>query len=95
MAYDLLIRVLQAAHKRNTVPQFIHRLEWFVRSEVAKFGDLQDEVYAEVRKHDWPKGDFLFPRDAKPFERGERRMQKARQAIAKRKEYVETNETVQ
>ena len=65
VAYDLLIRVLQKAQKRNTVPQFIHRLEWFVRSEVAKFGDLQDEVYAEIRKHDWPKGGFLFSSGSK------------------------------
>ena len=61
VAGDLLARVLQAAHKRNLVPQFIHRLEWFVRAEVSKFGDLQEEIYVEIRKHDWPKGGFLFP----------------------------------
>ena len=97
VAGDLLIRVLHAAQKRNKVPDFIHRLEWYVRGEIAKFGGsrLEDEIYAEIRKHDWPKGGFLFPRSAKPFERTERRAQKARQVFAKRKEYVEGDETVQ
>jgi transcriptional regulator with XRE-family HTH domain len=95
VAYDLLIRVLQEAQKRNTAPQFIHRLEWYVRGEIGKFGGLQDKVYAEIRKHDWPKGGFLFPRDEKPFKRGERRMQKALQVLAERKAYIQSNETVQ
>ena len=37
----------------------------------------QEEVYAEIRKHDWPKGGFLFPRDEKVFQRQERRAQKS------------------
>jgi transcriptional regulator with XRE-family HTH domain len=94
VAGDLLVRVLQRAHKRNSVPEFIHRLEWFIRSEISKFGDLQEEVYTEIRKHDWPKGGFLFPRDEKVFLRQERRAQKAQQAFARRKEYVESNESV-
>ena len=46
---DLLHRVLAAAQARNEIPQFINRFEHYVRSEVGRFAELKDEIYAEIR----------------------------------------------
>ena len=79
-AYIFLQRALQAASKRNAVPQFRHRLEHFIRSEIHQFGELRDEVYRELREWSeryvgtgrcYPKS-FLFPRDAASFKQGRR-----------------------
>ena len=95
VAYGLLCRVLQAARARDVkdVVDFQKRLEWYVRSEVGHFRELQDAVYGEIQQWNrenvgtgksYPKT-FLFPRSAKPFELGQRKFDEAIAAIADRK----------
>ena len=52
VAYGLLCRVLQAARARDVkdVVDFRKRLEWYVRSEVGHFRELQDAVYGEIQQ---------------------------------------------
>jgi DNA-binding XRE family transcriptional regulator len=94
VAADLLHRVLDAARKRDikALSDFQKRLEHYVRSEISRFRDLQDEVYQEIRQwgernvatgKSYPKN-FLFPRSLEPFKRGKKRADKAIAAIEKR-----------
>ena len=79
-AYDLLFRALRAARRRNAVPQFITRLERFVRKEVGRFIELKDEVDLEVAKRFKAQRkvrDFLFPPGVEPLKRGRRRLAEA------------------
>jgi hypothetical protein len=80
-AYDLLFRALRAARRRNAVPQFINRLEHFVRKEIGRFIELKDEVDREVAKRNKTPGkgvrDFLFPPGVEPLRRGRRRLAEA------------------
>ena len=77
---------------------FQKRLEHFVRSEISRFRDLQDEVYGEIRQWgernvgtgmSYPKN-FLFPRSSEPFRRGKKRADKAIAAIEKREKSSRT-----
>jgi DNA-binding XRE family transcriptional regulator len=96
VAYDLLCRTLKAAHARNQVPQFMHRLEHFVRSEVGRFAKLRDEVYHEIRQwgeenvgsgKSYPKS-FLFPRSTEAFERGRLKFKQAITALKEREKAI-------
>ena len=98
VAADILHRVLEAARKRDVkaVSDFQKRLEHYVRSEISRFRDLQDEVYREIRKwgeenigtgKSYPKN-FLFPRSTEPFKRGKKRADKAIAAIENRKKVL-------
>jgi DNA-binding XRE family transcriptional regulator len=90
VAYILLRRALQAAKKRNEVPQFRHRLERIIRSEIHQFGELRDEIYSELREWNeryvgtgrtFPKS-LLFPRDAASFEQGRQEFEQAVKWVA-------------
>src|SRR5262249_8646942 len=94
VAYDFLCRVLKAEQAKgvDAVSDFLHRLDSYVRSEVGRFGDLQDAVYSEIRQwgkknvapgKSYPKS-FLFPRSTEPFKRGRRKFDEAIQAIEDR-----------
>ena len=84
VAYDSLCRVLEPATTEDAkalaeekgagmaIASFRSRLEAFVRAEIGRFGDLQGEVYNEIRAwhrenvgagKGFPKS-FLFPRSA-------------------------------
>ena len=86
VAYTILRRVLKAARKRNQVPQFTKRLEYFIRNEISCYSELQEEIYSELRA--WneryvgtgrtnPKS-FLFPRNEESFEQGHQEFETAR-----------------
>ena len=80
-AYDLLFRMLRAARRRNAVPQFISRLERFLRKELERALEVKDEVDREVAKRNKTPGkgvrDFLFPTGVEPLRRGRRRLAEA------------------
>ena len=80
-AYDLHFRMLRAARRRNTVPQFISRLERFLRKELKRALEVKDEVDREVAKRNKTPGkgvrDFLFPTGVEPLRRGRRRLAEA------------------
>jgi transcriptional regulator with XRE-family HTH domain len=50
VAAGLLVYILEAARQRNQVPQFQKRLGDFIQYELAKFPELRDEVYQEIRE---------------------------------------------
>jgi hypothetical protein len=100
VAADLLHRVLDAARTRDVraVSDFQKSLDDFVRREVSRFRELQDEVYQEIRQwgeenvgtgKSYPKN-FLFPRSTEPFKRGKQRADKAIAAIEDRKKRLKT-----
>ena len=83
VAADLLHRVYDAAQAKDmlAVSDFRRRLEFYIRSEIHRFPELRDQVYAEIRKwgeenvatgKSYPKS-FLFPRSKESFLRAQKR----------------------
>jgi hypothetical protein len=95
---DLLHRVLQAARARNAGSEsgrpsfggeFISRLENYVRSEVGRFAELQDKIYAEIRGSTRANLTFFtFPRSSEPLRRIRKRATAAIETLKAREKVI-------